>query len=163
MGCGGGFGGTGVYKHYGAFSDTTTQTASVTTAAYPMRLNTTEIADGVSVVSGSRITVDNTGIYNLQFSAQLDKVAGGASPVDIDIWLAYTGSNVPRSNTTITIQGSQPKVVAAWNFVLPIAANDYVQLLWKTSDVDGVLFYQNSSSSPTRPEVPSVIVTLQQI
>ena len=161
MGCGsGGFGGGG-YKHYGAFCDTTTQTASLTTAAYAMRLNTTEIADGVSITNGSRITVANTGIYNVQFSAQLDKTTG--SPAIVNIWLMYTGSNVPRSDTELTVNGSQAKHVAAWNFMLPIVANDYVELMWRTDDVGARILYQGSSSNPSRPEIPSVIVTVQQV
>lgn len=159
-GGGGGFAGGG-YKHYGAFSDTTTQTASLTTAAYPMRLNTTEIADGVSITNNSRITVANTGIYNIQFSAQLDKTTG--APAIMDIWLHYTGTNVPRSNTQLTIDGSQAKTVAAWNFMLPIVANDYVEIMWRTNDIDARIFYQTSASNPTRPEIPSVIVTVQQV
>jgi hypothetical protein len=163
MGCGGGggFGGSGVNRFYGAFSDTTTQTASLTTAAYAMKFNTTEIADGVSIVSGSRITVANTGIYNVQFSAQMDKTTGAAAIVDI--WLHYTGTNVPRTNTQVTIDGSQAKIVAAWNFLLPIVANDYVELMWRTNDVDARILYQTSSTSPTRPEVPSIILTVQQV
>lgn len=162
MGCGGGgYGGSGVNKHYGAFCDTTTQTASLTTAAYPMRFNTTEISDGVSIASNSRITVTDTGIYNIQFSAQLDKQTG--SPADIDIWLQYTGSNLPRSNTRLTVNGSQAKHVAAWNFVLPIVANDYVELMWSTSDTNTKILYVTSGSSPTRPEIPSVILTVTQV
>lgn len=160
MGCGGGLSSSG-YKNYGAFCDTTTQTASLTTAAYPMKLNTTEISDGVSIVSGSRITVANTGIYNLQFSAQMDKTTG--TPAVVDIWLTYTGSNVPRSNTQVTINGSQAKQVAAWNFMLPINANDYVELMWRTDDTNARILYQNTSSNPARPEIPSVIVTLQEV
>lgn len=162
-GGGGGFGGSGANRYYGVFCDTTQQTASLITAAYPMRFNTTEASDGVYIVSGSRMTVANTGVYNIQFSAQMDKIAGGGAPVNIDIWLAYTGSNVPRSNTRMTINGSQSKHVPAWNFVLPITANDYVQIMWRTDDINGVLYYEGASSNPDRPEIPSVIATVTQV
>ena len=165
MGCGGGggFAGSG-YKHYGSFSDTTTQTASLNTAAYPMIFNTTEIADGVSIANNSRITVANTGIYNVQFSAQFYKSSGNAT--NVHIWLRYTGSNVPRTAGIVEINGSQAKNIAAWNYVLPIVANDYVELMWRTEDAGAsgaVLLYETSGSSPTRPETPSVIVTVQQV
>jgi hypothetical protein len=162
MGCGsGGYGGSGVNRYYGVFCDTTTQTASLTTAAYAMKFNTTEIADGVSIVSGSRITVANTGIYNVQFSAQLDKASG--SPADIDIWINYTGSNVARSNTRLTVNGSNAKHVPAWNYVLPIVASDYIELMWRTSNVDLQIVNLPSASNPTRPEIPSIILTVQQV
>jgi len=63
----------------------------------------------------------------------------------------------------VTINGSQAKTVAAWNFLLPIVANDYVQLMWRTNDTDTRILYQTSSASPARPEIPSVILTIQQV
>lgn len=62
------------------------------------------IANGVSVVSGSRITLANAGIYNIQFSAQIDKSDAGND--DIDIWLAKNGANVSWTNTSQTLVGA---------------------------------------------------------
>jgi hypothetical protein len=116
--------------NYGQFSDTTTQSGSANTA-YAKKLNTIDFAHEVSVVSGSRITVANTGIYNLQFSSQLENTTN--SNITFDIWLAYTGSNYPNTNTQIDVTkvtGGLGRQVAAWNFMLPIKANDYVELMW---------------------------------
>jgi hypothetical protein len=101
--------------NYGQFSDTTTQSGSANTA-YSMKLNTTDFAHEVTIANGTRITPANTGIYNLQFSAQMENTAN--STIDFDIWLAYTGSNVANSNTNITltkVAGSLGRSVAAWN------------------------------------------------
>jgi hypothetical protein len=40
------------------------------------------------------------------------------------------------------------------------AANDYVEIMWRTSDVGVSIEHYAASSSPTRPAVPSVIATL---
>jgi hypothetical protein len=149
--------------NYGQFSDTTTQSGSANTA-YSMKLNTIDFAHEVSVVSGSRITVANTGIYNLQFSSQLENTAN--SNITFDIWLAYTGSNVANSNTQIDVTkvtGLLGKQVAAWNFMLPIKANDYVELMWSCNSDTGQLHASGVQSNPTRPAIPSVIATLTQI
>jgi hypothetical protein len=148
---------------YGAFSDTTIQSASANTA-YSMRLNTTDKANGFSVANGSRITAANKGVYNLQFSAQLRNTAN--TNITFDIWLAYTGSNYANSNTEIDVTkvpGSNGKMVAAWNFVLPIEANDYVELKWSCNDSTGQLFATSSVTAPVRPAVPSVIATITQV
>ena len=149
--------------NYGQFSDTTTQSGSADTA-YSMKLNTTDFAHEVSITNGSRITPVNTGVYNLQFSAQLQNTAN--TTIDFDIWLAYTGSNVANSNTNVTltkVAGSLGRSVAAWNWMLPIRANDYVEIKWSCNDSTGQLFANGTQSNPTRPAIPSVIATLTQI
>jgi hypothetical protein len=73
-----GFGRAVPILHYGAFSDTTLQGGHHRTARYGMTFDTTDAANGVaSVRPASRIVVDNQGVYNVQFSAQLDKTSGG--------------------------------------------------------------------------------------
>ena len=149
--------------NYGQFSDTTTQSGSANTA-YAKKLNTIDFAHNVSIVDGTKIKVDNTGIYNLQFSTQLANTA--VSNITFDIWLAYTGSNVKNSNTQIDVNksaGQFGRSVAAWNFMLPIQANDYVELMWSCNAATGQLAAMGEQSNPNRPAVPSVIATLTQI
>ena len=149
--------------NYGQFSDTTTQSGSANTA-YSMKFDTTDFGLGVSVVSSSRITVENTGIYNLQFSAQLGNIAN--TNIDFDIWFAYTGSNIANSTTQVHINkiaGSNGLLVAAWNFATPIIANDYIEIKWSCTADTGQLQSAVTQSNPTRPAIPSVIATLTQI
>jgi hypothetical protein len=153
--------------NYGQFSSTETQSGSADTA-YAMKFNTTDFASGVSMVSNgsglTRITVANTGIYNLQFSAQLGNTAN--STIDFDIWFAYTGSNIANSNTQLTISktpGSVGRLVAAWNFMTPITAGDYLEIIWSCTAGTGQLQAVGTQTVPTRPAIPSVIATLTQI
>jgi len=149
--------------NYGQFSDTTIQSGSANTA-YAMKLNTTDFAHNVLIESGSRIKVLNTGIYNLQFSSQLSNTAN--TNIAFDIWLAYTGSNVANSNTQTDVNksaGQLGRTVAAWNFMLPIKANDYVELMWSSNATTGQLHSQGTQTIPDRPAIPSVIATLTQI
>lgn len=150
--------------NFGAFSDNRTQSASANTAT-SMLLNTTDLgASGVQLTSGSRILFDSTGVYNIQFSVQLQRKAGSGTVVPC-IWLAYTGSNVVNSATDVLMAGNanEAQTVAAWNWVLPIKANDWVEIKWSTSDTDIVLFATGSRTNPVRPSVPSVIVTATQV
>ena len=149
--------------NYGQFSDTTTQSGSANTA-YAKKLNTIDFAHEVTIVSGSRITVANTGIYNLQFSSQLANSAN--TNITFDIWLAYTGSNYANTNTQIDVNksaGQLGRTVAAWNFMLPIKANDYVEIMWSCNADTGLLAAAGTQTNPTRPAIPSVIATLTQI
>ena len=149
------------FGYYGAFSDSTTQTITANTAT-PMTFNTTEESFGVAIGSPtSRIVIANPGTYNIQFSAQIDKTDGGSD--DVTIWLRIDGSDVPRSATDLTLRGNNERVVAAWNLVYTFAASQYFQLMWSSPDASMRLKSEGTSSSPTRPAVPSVILTVTQV
>lgn len=148
-------------RYYGSFCDTTTQTASSTTVAYPMYFNTDEGSSGFSIVSGSQITAQYAGTYNLQFSTQINKGTGG--PADIKIWFRKNGVNIPRSATKLHIQGNNAAAVAAWNFITPLLASEYLEIMWNTDDTAVELLFENSSSSPDIPQIPSVIATIQGV
>jgi hypothetical protein len=148
--------------NYGQFSDTTTQSGSADTA-YPMKLNTIDNSFNVSVISGSQITVQNTGLYNIQFSAQLHTTSNES--VDFSIWFGMTGSIIPNSNTDFTIEkiSGGGYAVAALNYLTNITAGDYIELYYSKTTNNGQILSQGIKSNPTRPATPSVIVTLTQI
>ena len=145
----------------GTFYDTTTQTI-LSGASASITLNTAVIQDGVTVASNSRITVTRTGIYNLQFSAQLS-TPGGGSP-DVHIWLRKNGINIANTNTGVVMQNSNQKQVAAWNFVESLIAGDFLELVAYLNGGSSVLFLAEAAG-PTNGGVgvPSMIVTMTQI
>ena len=142
----------------GSFYDTTTQGNGSTTAVQTIALNTTEISVGVSVVSSTKITFKYAGMYDVAFSAQFDKASGSAA--DVDLWIAVNGTDVPWSNTRITLQGSSAKVVAAWDWIVHVDAGDYVEIRWFTNNADVRIATFTGLTSPARPSIPSVIVTV---
>jgi hypothetical protein len=148
--------------NYGQFSSTETQSGSADTA-YSATFNTTDFSQGVSLVSGSRITIANTGLYNIQFSSQLHTTANQA--VDFSIWFAMTGSDIANSNTDFTIEkiNGGGYVVAALNFLTQIASGSYIELKYSKTTNQGQLQAKGTQSTPTRPATPSVILTVTQI
>ncbi len=150
--------------NYGEFSDNRIQSASANTAT-SILFNTTDVSGhGVKITSGSRITFENTGVYNIQFSAQLQRIAGSGTVVS-SIWLAYTGSNVDNSGGEVTLVGNagSAQTIASWNYVVPATANDWIELKWSTPDTNIVLFATGSRTNPVRPAVQSIIVTATQV
>jgi len=164
--------GSGFYRwgnklfNYGAFSSTQTQ-IGLRNSILSMSFNTTDIGgSGVSLLDGTKIAVENTGIYNVQFSAQLDRTTSGTNVVCI--WFAYTGSSIANSATDVTITGGAAvnPHVASWNYILPMSASSYIEIYWSHDDNadDKVeLKAVGVRTNPTRPAVPSVIATLTQI
>jgi hypothetical protein len=111
----------------------------------------------------TRIYAQNTGLYNIQFSAQLHTTANEAC--DFSVWFAMTGSNMVNSNTDFTIEkinggGFQ---VAALNFLTPISSGSYVELYWSKTTANGQLQAKGTQASPIRPATPSLIVTVTQV
>lgn len=151
--------------YWGSFWSTQTQASAGITAANVMTFNNTDPdSNGVSIVSNSRLTFSNSGVYNVQFSAQLDRTSGTGTDT-IDIWFSKNGNNLPDSNTRVTVSGAadQAKEVAAWNYQLELNAGDYIQIYWTSPDANIALVYAAGSSNPTRPAIPSVILTAQQV
>ena len=153
----------GLRVPYGAFQDSTDQIAASTTVAYPVTFNTTDFSNGVTVVSNSRITVANAGLYNLQFSIQLTNNTNATH--DVDIWFRVNGTNVPASNSRFGLAprkspGDPYHIIAALNYFVSLNATDYVEIMWRTNDVGVYIEHYPVSASPTRPAIPSAIVTM---
>jgi hypothetical protein len=148
---------------HGSFQDSTDQVAANTTTAYPVTFNTTDFSNGVTMVSGSRITVADAGIWNLQFSIQLTNSTNSSQ--DVDIWFRVNGTNVANSNSRFGLAPRKSAhdpfhIIAALNYFVSLNATNYVEIMWRTTDVGVTIEQHPTSASPTRPAVPSAIVTM---
>lgn len=141
---------------HASYYDTTTHTNPVADAVnlftYNSVISEFQISRGTPT---SKIYIANTGLYNFQFSAQLDKTGGGKA--SIWIWPRINGVNVPDSATKIVIQGSTDEVVPAWNFLLVLKAGDYFELAWQSNDTDVIVLAEAAASN--YPGIPSIILT----
>jgi hypothetical protein len=224
---------------YGAFQDDTDQADGSTAVAYYFRYNTTDYANGVSIVSRtasftgsiatttltvsavsagaiypsmqisgtgvtagtriveqltgtaggtgtytvstsqtvtstamtgdlpSKINVSQDGLYNIQFSAQFINTTNDVQ--DINIWFRKNGTDIAGSNSQFGIKarkstGSASRLIAAMNFYIELAENDYFEMMWRVSD-SGVSMEQfpavtASGSTPAIPATPSIILTV---
>tara|TARA_R110000868_G_scaffold184358_1_gene425900 strand:- start:112 stop:771 length:660 start_codon:yes stop_codon:yes gene_type:complete len=146
---------------YGAFSSDQDQTATANTATL-MTLNTTDFSSGVSI-SSSKITVATGGIYNLQFSAQLEN--SNNAPQDVYIWLKQNGTDIVGSTGVIGMParknpGDPSHDIKGWNYFLSMTAGQYVEIYWSTTSVDVSIQFYAASGSPTKPATQSVVATM---
>jgi hypothetical protein len=150
---------------YGAFQDSTNQTAANTTTAYAMTLNTTDYSNGVYLSNSSRMNVRNYGIYNLQFSTQF--VNTDNSIHDIDIWFRKNGTNIAASNSRYSVPNRHGGVdghnIAALNYFIELNANDYMEIMWATDNTAVSIQQLAARTSPDTPTTPSVIATMQYV
>ncbi len=146
---------------YGSFIDTTTQTNPTPNVARPIRFNTTLESKGVSIVDDTRVTIEQAGQYNIQFSTQIIKSDGGLDTVDI--WFSVNGVDVPLSNTRVTLSDRNNVTPASWDIILELGAGDYVELYWSSADTAISFPTITGITNPVRPDIPSLILTVQQV
>ncbi len=149
-----------VSKAYGSFFDTTTQSGSADTA-YAIKHNTTDLSSDVSIVSDTRITMAEAGVYTIISTQQFKHTSGGT--VYITGWLRKNGVDVANSATDLTLKGNGDTELYAINYFAEAAAGDYFELIWSATDSSTQIVYQAARTSPTRPAVPSVITTVNKV
>lgn len=162
-------------NNYGSYVSTVTQSGdghTVQTMSYDAAIvNASGMAavNGVTIVSGTQITLENPGVYNIQFSAQI--VTTTASKKDIYIWLSHSGVDVKNSATKLTLAGSDNALVAAWNWFTPTTTvGQYFEIKWYSTDTSIKLAAFSAvpanglaAPSPAIPGIPSVILTVNQV
>jgi len=146
---------------YGAFSSDQDQSTTANTATL-MTLNTTDFANDVSI-SSSKIRVVNAGIYNLQFSVQLESSSN--APQDVFIWLKQNGVDIVGSTGKVGLParkspGDPFHSIVGWNYYLSMTAEQYVEIYWSTTSADVSIQFYAASGSPTKPATQSVVATL---
>lgn len=171
---GGEFHGDGrdIFVPYGQFESSADQTAAAVDVAYPITYNSTTFSRDVSYASSSRIVFAHPGIYVIAYSLQLQTTSNDQEFVDV--WLRYKGTNIASTNTRFPVparkSASVPSHMVA---VTPImvevaAANDYVELMWHTTNT--LVTIENLPAvtaspgvTPAIPATPSVIVAVTYV
>lgn len=148
-------------RTYGAFLSTATQTASAVNTPTAVTFNTTDLSNGISVVSNSQITIEVPGTYSLIFSIQLHHSGGGGTGEDFFVWLNYNGTPYPNSATRMLVANGQYEVITVNLFGQSQAPGDYVEIMWQTDNTS--IRLEGIAASGSRPAVPSVIATLARI
>jgi hypothetical protein len=150
---------------YGAFESVVDQTIATANTAYAMTLDTTDVSNGIVLSNGSRINVKNAGVYNFQWSGQFNST--DTQIHDVNVWLRKNGTNIAGSTGVISVPNSHGGVdghiLIGWNYFLDLAANDYIELYWSSSNTNVSLQFYAAGTSPTRPSTASLIATMNLV
>jgi hypothetical protein len=141
---------------YGTFLTQTDQSVGVNTATVVN--NFIEVDTNRAYLDGNKMYVQETGDYFFQFSAMFTKT--NASTGTADMWVRKNGSDIPDSNTRITLSGSNAEITMTVAFILDLDAGDYLQLV-SSASATNILISHNSAG--VGPAVPGVIATLNLV
>ena len=163
--------GRGLEVPYNQFTSDQDQTAPNVAVANALTLNVDEFPNGISIVSSSRITVSDEGVYLFTYSVQFQNATNDVQ--DVNIWFSKNGSDIANSNSNFGLSprkssGTPSSLIAVTPFMADLAANDYIEILWRPSDVSVTVQHLPAVSAsagvtPAIPATPSAIVTVQFI
>lgn len=150
-------------NYHGAFHDNNDQTAGAANTGTLITFSTSDITNGVTLVDSSKITVANAGTYNAQFSVQLANA--DSQDQDVWVWFKKNGTNVADSGGRVTVVSKHGSVdghlIAIWNVFLTLAANDYLQLYWETTNTNCRI--EHIAAANDHPAAPSAIFTINRV
>ena len=157
---------------YNQLSSNQDQTAASVAVAYAITLNTDEFPNGISIVSNSRITFAQQGVYNVAYSIQFKNTTNDQQ--DIDIWLRYNGTDIANSNSRFTIParksaGDPSHLIAVTPIMVDIPVdNGYVEIMWRVENTGVSIEHfpavaANPGVTPAIPATPSVIVGITHV
>jgi len=135
------------------------------TGANQLTFNQPIITQGVRVENTDEIWFEKSGQYLVTFSLQVSNRSNAVQ--EFEVWAGYNGTNYPLSNTRFDIPAR--KSVSIWAHIVPVitgiftVANpqtEYLTIKWWASSTDVFLEHYPAGTSPTRPEIPSVILTV---
>lgn len=157
-----GQGGAFLNNPYGAFSSYTSQSTTANTATLVTMTNT-DFANGVSLNGSSNMVVEKPGIYNMQFSVQLEN--SDNAPQDVFIWLRQNTVDIIGSTGKVGMPqrkavGNPSHDIKGWNYFLSMNAGDGVQIYWSTTNANVTIPTYIASILPTKPSTASVVATM---
>ena len=154
---------------YGQFTSNTDQTAAAVDAAYALTYDVSDFLDGITLSSGSRLTVPSDGIYNVAFSIQFKNDSNTIE--DIDIWLRKNGADIPNTNSRFSIParkgaGNPSHLIAVTPVMVQLAAGDYIQIMWHvTNTTVSIEQYPAVTAvpgvTPAHPATPAAFVQVE--
>jgi hypothetical protein len=144
------------------------QTNPSITGANQLTFNQPVITQGIRVENTDEIWFDEPGQYLVTFTLQVTN--RGNTAAEFEVWAGYNGTNYPLSNTRFDIPAR--KSGSVWAHIVPAITGiftvtnpdtEYLTIKWWADSTDVYLEHYAAGTSPTRPEIPSVILTVNLI
>jgi hypothetical protein len=141
------------------------QPVAVVDTPQVVTFNQTYLESGFSIngASNSQITATYGGVYNFQFIGQL--ASGSASAKNIYLWISRDGTNLGYTAREFVLKGSGEIDEVIWNFNLDLAADEYIEMVWVSDDIDVTMKTVAPAVSPATPHpgVTSAVLTVNFI
>ena len=141
------------------------QELTSTTTEELLTYDVVAFSNGIQVVDNSKIYVPCAGQYLVTFTLQVSNRSNAVQ--EFEVWAKDTGVNYPSSRTRFDLPAR--KTSSIWSHVVPAItgiftvndpANNYLEIAWWASSTDVFIEHYAADTTPTRPDIPSVILTI---
>lgn len=151
-------------QYYGEFTKTAASTSPASAnTSYAITWDNTEIANGISIVSSSQITVVESGLYQFDVTMQLQSNSG----VDKNVifWFKKNGTNIPNTSRIVTVSINDAYTPISLSDFFSLDAGDYVELWWQSDNtaVELITVAAGGTAPNDYPAAPAGIIAVNQI
>jgi hypothetical protein len=151
-------------QYYGEFTKTGASTSpSGANTSNVITWDNTEIANGISIVSNSQLTVVDSGLYQFDVTLQLQSNSG----VDKDVlfWFKKNGTNIANTTRIVTVTTNLAYTPISLSEFFSLDAGDYIELWWQadSTNVALVTVAAGGAAPNNYPAAPAGIVAVNQI
>lgn len=117
-----------------------------------------------TITNNSRVYVPTAGSYEICFSGIADLKSPGPATKYIEVWLKVDGASIDDTNTRVAIPNLATEMTVAVSLIVDLNAGQYIELGTYGDDTDCEWLYTAlAGASPSRPDCPSVIMTVKKI
>ena len=148
-------------ESYGRFARTTNFTFAAADTAYALDYDTTEIANGATLINDSEIEVDQSGFYQIDINLQADATGGGFSSAVLYTWLRLNGVDVDNSTRKQGVLGSAPSSTFSYAVAISLSVGDRLEVMVAANETNLVLDAADATSFA--PSTASALVSVTQI
>jgi len=155
---------TGIEAPYAMLMSNADQTSAGITSENLISYNVPVFEYGVYVANNTQLKFTYPGQYLIIVNCQFTN--RGNSAAEFELWAKNSGVNYPLSNTRFDIPARKSgsvwsHVVAVINGIFTVndPTTEYLEIAWWSDSADVFLEHYAAGTSPTRPEIPSVILT----
>jgi hypothetical protein len=158
--------GRGLEVPYAMLMSDQDQTTLGTTSENLVTYNRIIFSDGINVENNSRITFAYPGQYLVTVSLQVTNSDNQIK--EFELWAKNTGVNYPLSNTRFDVPADKGMagfghLVANVAGIFTVTNGEYLEMAWWSNGANVKLEHYAAGTNPTRPEIPSVILTVNFI
>ena len=155
--------GRGLQVPYALLMSDQDQGSAGITSENIVTLNQVIFSDGIDVEDNSKIVFAYPGQYLV--TARFQFANRGNAAQEFEIWAKNSGVNYPLSNTRFDIAARKSgsiwsHVTANISGIFTVTNGEYLQFAWWSDGADMYIEHYAAGTSPTRPEIASVIVTV---
>lgn len=158
--------GRGLELPYAMLMSDADQTSAGITSENLLTYNQVVLSNGVRVLNNSQIHFTYPGQYLVTFTLQVTNRGNPAA--EFEVWAKNSGVNYPLSNTRFDVPSRKSSTI--WSHIVPaitgiftVNQDEYLEIAWWASTTDVYIEHYAAGTSPTRPEIPSVILTVSWV